>query len=71
MIPSQISVSSNANHIYSLGMSLFLPTAEISIVSTSLVTIAEDLKGFEQSSWIITAYLAAFTGLFIFSPDSN
>jgi hypothetical protein len=45
-----------------LGLSVFLPTAEISIVSTSLVTISEDLNGFDQSSWVITAYLCAFTG---------
>ncbi|KAK3934698.1 hypothetical protein QBC46DRAFT_426119 [Diplogelasinospora grovesii] len=51
--------------ILGLGVTLFLPTAEISIVSTSLVTISNDLQGFDQSSWMITAYLCAFTGFII------
>lgn len=49
----------------SLCICIFLPTAEISIVSTSLVTISADLSGFDKSNWIITAYLSVFTGLLI------
>ncbi|RAK95753.1 MFS general substrate transporter [Aspergillus ibericus CBS 121593] len=46
----------------SIALSLFLATAEITIISTSLVTINEHLEGGEQSTWIITSYLLAFTG---------
>jgi hypothetical protein len=35
---------------------------EVSIVSTSLITISNDLDGYSQSSWIITSYLLTFTG---------
>ncbi|KAI0899079.1 major facilitator superfamily domain-containing protein [Annulohypoxylon nitens] len=49
----------------SLCICIFLPTAEISIVSTSLVTISADLSGFDKSNWLITAYLSAFTGFLL------
>ncbi|KAI0543493.1 major facilitator superfamily domain-containing protein [Xylaria curta] len=49
----------------SLCICIFLPTAEISIVSTSLLTISTDLSGFDKSNWVITAYLSAFTGFLI------
>lgn len=49
--------------VRSLCICIFLPTAEISIVSTSLVTISADLSGFDKSNWLITAYLSAFTGV--------
>ncbi|KAI6082295.1 major facilitator superfamily domain-containing protein [Hypoxylon rubiginosum] len=49
----------------SLCICIFLPTAEISIVSTSLVTISEDLSGFDKSNWLITAYLSTFTGFLL------
>ena len=31
-------------------------------MSTTLATITDDLKGFSQSSWVITAYLITYTG---------
>lgn len=46
----------------SLCICIFLATAEIAIISTSLVTISADLRGFDKSNWLITAYLSAFTG---------
>ncbi|OJJ97003.1 hypothetical protein ASPACDRAFT_33913, partial [Aspergillus aculeatus ATCC 16872] len=46
----------------SIALSLFLATAEITIISTSLVTISRRLDGFDQSTWIITSYLLAFAG---------
>ncbi|PYI05347.1 MFS general substrate transporter [Aspergillus sclerotiicarbonarius CBS 121057] len=46
----------------SIALSLFLATAEITIISTSLVTINEHLEGEEQITWIITSYLLTFTG---------
>ncbi|KAF2158515.1 hypothetical protein M409DRAFT_71606 [Zasmidium cellare ATCC 36951] len=45
-----------------LGLSVFLPALEVSVISTSLISISNDLDGFEQSSWIITAYLLTYTG---------
>ncbi|KAI0875736.1 major facilitator superfamily domain-containing protein [Hypoxylon argillaceum] len=49
----------------SLCICIFLPTPEISIVSTSLLTISTDLSGFDKSNWVITAYLSAFTGFLV------
>ncbi|KAF2015122.1 MFS general substrate transporter [Aaosphaeria arxii CBS 175.79] len=51
--------------MFNLCICIFLPTAEISIVSTSLVTMSIDLNGFDKSNWVITAYLSAFTGFLI------
>ena len=34
----------------------------MSIVSTSLISITDDLKGFSQGSWVVTAYLITYTG---------
>ncbi|RDL41698.1 uncharacterized protein BP5553_01677 [Venustampulla echinocandica] len=48
-----------------LCLSMFLPNFEVSIVSTSLLTITNELKGFSQSSWIVDAYLITYTGLLI------
>ncbi|KAH8879537.1 MFS general substrate transporter [Thozetella sp. PMI_491] len=48
-----------------LAICTFLPTVEISIVSTSLVTISADLGGFDKSSWLITAYVSVFTGFLL------
>ncbi|PLB52350.1 MFS multidrug transporter [Aspergillus steynii IBT 23096] len=51
-----------------LGMfiSLYLVNLEVTIVSTSLVTITDDLGGFDKTSWIVTAYLTTFTGFIPF-----
>ncbi|EGC49537.1 drug resistance transporter [Histoplasma capsulatum var. duboisii H88] len=48
----------------SIGMALstFLVNLEITIVSTSLVSIANDLDDFGPTSWIVTAYLITYTG---------
>ncbi|PYH41262.1 major facilitator superfamily transporter [Aspergillus saccharolyticus JOP 1030-1] len=45
-----------------IALSLFLATAEITIISTSLITITRHLDGADQSTWIITSYLLAFAG---------
>ncbi|KAJ0418663.1 MFS general substrate transporter [Aspergillus carlsbadensis] len=45
-----------------IGLGIFLSAAEITIMSTSLVTITDDLMDYEQGSWLITAYLLTFTG---------
>ncbi|KAE8388906.1 major facilitator superfamily domain-containing protein [Aspergillus alliaceus] len=45
-----------------LGLALFLTGIEATIVSTSLVTITNDLGDFGRSSWVITSYLLTYTG---------
>ena len=48
--------------IYSLCIALFLSSLELSVVSTSLVAITNDLHGFSRSSWVVTAYLLTYFG---------
>ncbi|KAI9710155.1 MAG: hypothetical protein M1820_002957 [Bogoriella megaspora] len=50
---------------FALCLSIWLATLEISIVSTSLISITDDLLGFSKSSWIIIAYLLTYTCFFI------
>lgn len=45
-----------------LCLSIFLVNFEISIVSTSLVSIVDDLHDFGRSSWVVTVYLLTYTG---------
>ncbi|OJI85991.1 hypothetical protein ASPTUDRAFT_922461 [Aspergillus tubingensis CBS 134.48] len=45
-----------------LYVSFFLTGLESTIVSTSLVAITDDLRGFGRSSWIITSYLLTYAG---------
>jgi hypothetical protein len=45
-----------------LYVSLFLANFEISVMSTSLIAITDDLKEFNKSNWIVTAYLVTYTG---------
>ncbi|PQE07474.1 major facilitator superfamily transporter protein [Rutstroemia sp. NJR-2017a BBW] len=51
--------------IISLSLSVFLPCMEVSIVSTSLITISDDLGDYSQSNWVVTAYLLTYTGFLI------
>lgn len=44
-------------------ISLFLSTLETTIVSTSLVSIADSLSGFESRNWVVTAYFLTYTGM--------
>lgn len=46
-------------------MGTFLVNLEISIVSTSLVSITDELKSFSQSSWVVTAYLLTYTSFML------
>ncbi|KAI1347291.1 major facilitator superfamily transporter [Xylaria sp. FL0043] len=48
-----------------LCMSLLLSTLETTIVSTSLVSIVNDLHGFDKSGWVVTSYLLTYTGFLI------
>lgn len=40
---------------------MFLVNIEVSIVGTSLISITNDLRGFRQMSWVVTAYLITYT----------
>ncbi|ORY17866.1 putative multidrug resistance protein fnx1 [Clohesyomyces aquaticus] len=48
-----------------LFLSIFLVNFEISIVSTSLVSITDDLLGFGRSSWVVTSYLMVYTAFMV------
>lgn len=51
----------DGNRVY---LGLFLATMEVSIVSTALVAITDDLGDFGQSTWVVISYLLTYTGLF-------
>ncbi|KAK2872009.1 hypothetical protein FQN49_002629 [Arthroderma sp. PD_2] len=58
--------------IVGLGVALFLTGIEATIVSTSLVTITDDLQDSGRSSWVITSYLLTYTGfLAVWSSCGN
>ncbi|MCJ1393515.1 hypothetical protein MMC18_006390 [Xylographa bjoerkii] len=50
---------------FALCLSLLLSTLETTIVSTSLVSITNALKDYEQSGWVVTSYLLTYTGFLI------
>ncbi|KAI9727831.1 MAG: hypothetical protein M1834_007877 [Cirrosporium novae-zelandiae] len=50
---------------FALCLSLLLSTLETTIVSTSLTSISNSLRNFEQSGWIVTSYLLTYTGFLI------
>lgn len=41
----------------------FLTAVEIFIAVTGLVSITNDLGGFDQSSWILTSYQLGYVGM--------
>jgi MFS family permease len=42
---------------------LYLVNIEVTIVSTSLVTIVNDFLAFDKTSWVVTGYLITYTGI--------
>ena len=46
-----------------LDLGLFLAMLEISIVSTALVQITDDLQISGQSSWVVISYLVTYSGM--------
>ncbi|KAK4116666.1 MFS general substrate transporter [Canariomyces notabilis] len=46
-------------------IALFLSTLETTIVSTSLVSIADSLSGFEDRNWVVAAYFLTYTGFLV------
>ncbi|KAI9647503.1 hypothetical protein NHQ30_003888 [Ciborinia camelliae] len=51
---SDFDYTSLLNMSNSICLSIFLPNLEVSIVSTALVDITNDLHGFSQTGWVIT-----------------
>ncbi|KAL2847111.1 major facilitator superfamily domain-containing protein [Aspergillus pseudodeflectus] len=51
--------------LLSVSIAIFLPNLEVSIVSTALVTITNDLQGFSKTGWVVVAYLVTYTGFII------
>lgn len=43
-------------------ISFYLVNLEVTIVSTSLIAMTDELKGFDKTGWITTAFLSTFTG---------
>ncbi|CAG7971391.1 unnamed protein product [Penicillium salamii] len=43
-------------------LAFFLSNLDVTIVSSALTSITDNLEGFEKRSWIITGYLATYTG---------
>jgi hypothetical protein len=41
---------------------LYLVNIEVTIVSTSLVTITNELLGFDRANWVVAGYLITYTG---------
>jgi hypothetical protein len=51
-----------SNLQFSLLTGLYLVNLEVTIVSTSLVSITNDLDGFKKTSWVVTGFLTTYTG---------
>jgi len=49
-------------------IALFLSTLETTIISTSLVAIADALSGFDERNWVVTAYFLTYTGTLLIYP---
>ncbi|KAF2807322.1 MFS general substrate transporter [Mytilinidion resinicola] len=45
--------------------SVFLPNFEVTVVSTALVDISNNLRAFSRTGWVMVAYLTTYTGLII------
>jgi hypothetical protein len=48
---------------HSLLTGLYLVNLEVTIVSTALIKITDDLDGFEKTSWVATGFLTTYTGI--------
>ncbi|EJT71357.1 hypothetical protein GGTG_10616 [Gaeumannomyces tritici R3-111a-1] len=46
-------------------LALFLSALDTTIISTSLVSMTNDLGGFDQRNWVATAYLLTYTGFLV------
>ncbi|KAF2730605.1 major facilitator superfamily transporter [Polyplosphaeria fusca] len=50
---------------FAMCLGLFLAILETTIVSTSLVSITDDLNGFRMGSWVVAVYLVTYTGFLV------
>ncbi|KAI1339724.1 putative multidrug resistance protein fnx1 [Xylariaceae sp. FL0016] len=58
--------------IASLAFAIFLVNFEVTIVSTALVSISNDLQNYTRTSWVVTAYLITYSaGLVIWAKLSD
>ncbi|KAG9238583.1 MFS multidrug transporter-like protein [Amylocarpus encephaloides] len=48
-----------------LCFSIFMPNIEVSIVSTALVNITNELHGFSETGWVVVSYLTPYTAFII------
>ncbi|KKA19040.1 Efflux pump antibiotic resistance protein [Rasamsonia emersonii CBS 393.64] len=75
-------VFSETNNSYLMGWRLYLTTIgllfciylvnlETTIVSTSLVTITNNLHGFDRTSWVVTGYLITSTGMLLVTKKNG
>lgn len=46
-------------------LSLFMVQTESSVTSTAIASITNSLGGFDESSWIFTAYLLTYSGRYL------
>ncbi|OMP88200.1 putative transporter C3H1.06c [Diplodia seriata] len=46
---------------YSVALCMFLVNIKVSVVGTSLVSIGDELHGFQQTGWVVTGYLVTYT----------
>ncbi|KAL6711104.1 hypothetical protein ACN47E_006979 [Coniothyrium glycines] len=60
---ASISTSRGALTVASVGLLIFLQATNISILTTTQSSIAEDLDAFERASWFTSAYLIAMSSL--------
>ncbi|KAJ5675077.1 uncharacterized protein N7477_005011 [Penicillium maclennaniae] len=59
---AMLSVWKLMGFVVTLLIGFFLSNLDVTIVSSSLTSITDSLEGFEKRSWIITGYLATYTG---------
>lgn len=50
-------------------LGFFLSNLDVTIVSSALTSITDSLEGFEKRSWIITGYLATYTGKYFLNAS--
>ncbi|KAI7782563.1 hypothetical protein LA080_013199 [Diaporthe eres] len=49
----------------SLAVMVFMVNLEITVVTTSLVTISQELGGFDKSSWVVSGYLLGYVAVIV------
>lgn len=52
-------------------LSLFVAQMDTSITSTAILTITDQLGGFEKYSWVFTAYMLSFCGIDSHTPHDS